>query len=303
MVQTLAQRAECHFMLNQPEQALDDVTLMHDMRLMLEGAPTHKPMTLVAAMINVAIAGLYADTVAEGMRRHAWQEPQLAELQKQLVEKKLTPFVLDALRTEPVAICRDVQIVPLYKIFDWNATNGSILAKVLSSLWPSGWTYQNMVNITALELKPLEAFDPVRDIISPGVIDGQSRNVGKFIGHGKSPYKLIAAVGVPNFSRAWQTTAHNQTMVNEAQIACALERYHLAHGEYSETLDALAPQFIGTLPHDIIGGAPLIYRPIANGKFLLYSIGWNEKDDGGQGSPSYPNGGGDYTKGDWVWKN
>ena len=90
---------------------------------------------------------------------------------------------------------------------------------------------------------------------------------------------------IPNFTKAWQTTAHNQTLVNEAQIACALERYRLAHGEYPETLDALVPQFIEKLPHDIIGGQPLHYRRTADGKFLLYSVGWNETDDGGQASP------------------
>ena len=104
-------------------------------------------------------------------------------------------------------------------------------------------------------------------------------------------------MAIPNFVKAWQTTAHNQTLVNEAQIVCALERYRLAHGEYPETLDALVPQFIETIPHDIIGGAPLIYRPTVDGKFLLYSVGWNEKDDGGK------NGGTDFTRGDWVWKN
>jgi hypothetical protein len=97
-----------------------------------------------------------------------------------------------------------------------------------------------------------------------------------------------------------QTCAFDQTMANEAQIVCALERYRLAHGEYPGTLDALAPQFIEKLPHDIIGGKPLIYRPTADGKFLLYSIGWNEKDDGGQDvSATSPH---DYTQGDWVWQ-
>ena len=95
----------------------------------------------------------------------------------------------------------------------------------------------------------------------------------------------------PNFTRATQTLAHNQALVNEGQIACALERYRLAHREYPETLDALVPQFIEKLPHDIIGGQPLHYRRMADqpsqssgsasGKFLLYSIGWNETDDGG----------------------
>jgi len=66
-------------------------------------------------------------------------------------------------------------------------------------------------------------------------------------------------------------------------------------------LYALAPQFIEKIPHDIIGGQPLHYRRTEEGKFLLYSVGWNETDDGGLDllqKNSF-----DYTKGDWVWKN
>ena len=107
----------------------------------------------------------------------------------------------------------------------------------------------------------------------------------------------MAAIVIPNTAKATQTLAFNQTKANEAQIACALERYRLAHGEYPGTLDALVPQLIEKLPHDLIGGNPVIYRPTAEGKFLLYSIGWNETDDGGQ------DGGNDFTIGDWVWKN
>ena len=88
-------------------------------------------------------------------------------------------------------------------------------------------------------------------------------------------------------------------MVNEAQIVCALERYRLAAGQYPATLETLSPQFIEKIPHDLIGGQPLIYRPTADGKFLLYSVGWNEKDDDGKSVGT----GADYTKGDWVWKD
>ena len=103
---------------------------------------------------------------------------------------------------------------------------------------------------------------------------------------------------MPHFVYGARTLAYNQTLVNEAQIACALERYRLAHGEYPEKLDALVPQFIEKLPHDIIGGAPLIYRAMPDGKFLLYSVGCNETDDGGHDSPKTQNGGDDFTKGD-----
>ncbi len=108
---------------------------------------------------------------------------------------------------------------------------------------------------------------------------------------------------MPNYVKALQKFAYDQTSANEAAVACALERYHLAHGEYPETLDALMPQFIEKLPHDIIGGQPLHFQRTDNGKFLLYSIGWNETDDGGQTSPMDQYGAIDYNRGDWVWKN
>jgi hypothetical protein len=91
--------------------------------------------------------------------------------------------------------------------------------------------------------------------------------------------------------------------VDEATMACALERYRLAHGEFPERLDALAPQFLGKLPHDVINGAPYHYRRTADGRFVLYSVGWNETDDGGQvalaqSKPARQ----DLERGDWVWQ-
>ena len=92
-----------------------------------------------------------------------------------------------------------------------------------------------------------------------------------------SPWNIWTRIAIPNFTKAILTTAKNQTLVNQGQIVCALERYRLAHGEYPETLNVLAPQFIQTLPRDIVGGRPLQYRRMDDGKFVLYSVGWNEK--------------------------
>jgi hypothetical protein len=39
------------------------------------------------------------------------------------------------------------------------------------------------------------------------------------------------------------------------------------------------------MPHDLITGAPLIYRRTPDGQFILYSVGWNEKDGGGRVIP------------------
>ena len=61
------------------------------------------------------------------------------------------------------------------------------------------------------------------------------------------------------------------------------------------------PGFIDSLPHDIINGQPLKYRRTANDQFVLYSVGWNNTDDGGQvvlNSGGNPN----LEQGDWVWQ-
>ena len=294
VAQTLAQRAKCDLLIGQPDKALRELTLLHDMCRLLEGAPTGKPMTLVAAMINVAVSGLYVDTIACGLQSRAWQEPQLAVLQKQLAEINLTPFMFHALQEEPAGLCRTAQITWIPKMFDMTA-HTKWTVRVVWWFWPRGWTYQNMVNVAELGQKPLEGFDLAHDTVAPRKFEQAARNADEFVGHGKSPFRILAAIAIPNFTKATQTLAHNQTLANEAQIVCALERYRLAHGEYPGTLDALAPQFIEKIPHDIISGAPLIYRPTADGKFLLYSVGWNETDDGGIASDKM-------DQGDWVWQ-
>jgi hypothetical protein len=116
-----------------------------------------------------------------------------------------------------------------------------------------------------------------------------------------SPWNIWSRIAIPNFTKAILTTARNQSLVDQGQIACALERYHVAHGDYPETLDALVPQFIEKLPHDIIGGEPLHYRRTVDGKFLLYSVGWNETDDGGVAGKD-KSGNDDRANGDWVWQ-
>ena len=88
---------------------------------------------------------------------------------------------------------------------------------------------------------------------------------------------------------------------NQALIACALERFRLSQSKYPETLDALIPRFADKLPHDLIRGEPLKYQRTAEGSFKLYSIGWNEKDDGGVAGKAIA--WQIATDGDWVWES
>jgi len=82
--------------------------------------------------------------------------------------------------------------------------------------------------------------------------------------------------------------------------AIALKRFHLLHERYPESLSVLVPKFLSEIPIDLMDGVPLRYRLQTDGMFLLYSVGLNAKDDGGD--PQTPGRSLHWTKGlDWVW--
>jgi hypothetical protein len=56
------------------------------------------------------------------------------------------------------------------------------------------------------------------------------------------------------------------------------------------------------LPHDVITGQPLAYKLNPDGGYVLYSVGWNETDDGGTIKQT-KSGGVEQSEGDWVWSN
>jgi hypothetical protein len=78
----------------------------------------------------------------------------------------------------------------------------------------------------------------------------------------------------------------NRVLLSEAWrkvaiVAIALKRYELRHGTLPKNLNALVPEFLAEIPSDPMDGKPLRYRLNPDGTFLLYSIGRDGVDDGG----------------------
>jgi hypothetical protein len=73
-----------------------------------------------------------------------------------------------------------------------------------------------------------------------------------------------------------------RTRVALASTAAATERYRLAHAQWPESLDALVPAYLERVPTDPYSKRPLRYRLTDDGGCVIYSIGPNQRDDGGQ---------------------
>lgn len=74
-----------------------------------------------------------------------------------------------------------------------------------------------------------------------------------------------------------------QAKLRVARTAFALLRHKAAFGNYPDTLAGLDAQFLDETLLDPYTGQPLVYRPESGG-FVLYSLGENRTDDGGQES-------------------
>jgi hypothetical protein len=92
-----------------------------------------------------------------------------------------------------------------------------------------------------------------------------------------------------------------QTLANMVTAAIALERFRLAHHTYPEALAGLAPEFVQALPVDCMDGHALRYRLNPDGTYLLYSVGDDGVDNGGDPTPEKGKGPGYFNGRDMVW--
>jgi hypothetical protein len=112
----------------------------------------------------------------------------------------------------------------------------------------------------------------------------------------------LSAVAIPNAKRAALTTVRNETMRRLTVVAIALKRYQMKNNCLPPSLEALVPNFLTGVPSDPMSGKSLCYRVDSDSGFVLYSVGEDGVDDGGQARSVTPASGSEiwYWK-DWVW--
>ena len=299
-VQFLAQRAQAELLLGQSGKAWENLSLIRGLCRILTSGRDGRPMTLVAGMIDVAVTGLYTDVVREGLEVNGWRDAELARIQDQLGEIDLPQLLRETFDCERVAACEVLEkTAPAERPKIFGSPSRNLWEKfshpedLLLQLAPQGWFYQNMAVIDTFNEKMAEALDSTNGSVRPREVENVTRATLAAFDH-FGPYTFVARRASPNLIRAVQTMARNQAQVNEAILACALERYRFAHSHFPETLDELSPQFVDRLPHDVVNGEPLKYRRGDGEGYVLYSVGWNDKDEGGKAGKTIEDG-------DWVF--
>jgi hypothetical protein len=293
-VVVLRLRALAELEAGQAEPALADVSLALRVAEKIRSEPF-----LISHLVCIAVLAITEQALWEGLAKHRWTDAQLSELDHQLATPDFVADYQRAMRAENAWQAASMDFLRHHPnqwrdLFEAGPPN---LPDLTGRLIPSGWFYQNELRSSKFIL---EQFLPIGDVrqqmISPTLVKQADEALRTMR---VTPYSSLCRMFLPGLVNSPRKFAWAQAAVNLARTACALERHRLAHGKYPETLDALAPQFIAKVPPDPIGGQPLHYRLTDDGHFILYSVGLNEKDDGG--TESLTKGGSvDLDNGDWV---
>jgi hypothetical protein len=96
----------------------------------------------------------------------------------------------------------------------------------------------------------------------------------------RSMAQAMVSLLASSIQRVVQANYRNQARLHTARVALAAERYRLANGKWPETLEQLTPRFLTEVPLDPFAPGRLRLRRTEEG-LVIYSVGPNEQDDGG----------------------
>jgi hypothetical protein len=313
--EVLALRATAGLANQQSENALNDILLAFRLSNSIRSEPGYNSQAIHLGLINRILQPVW-----EAVAGHKWSDRQLLEMEQCLgkldvlgdyplamrSDRAMNLTMMEFMRGNRFRALNCIRMINNLSAYDdyWRPndldTPLPFIGGLLVSLIPSGWFYSNeMTAAQAFQWLLPERHEKEGAFITVAVKRAEIFREQVF--QHTSPYSAIAPMACSGYGSFAEKFLQTQASLDLVRAACALERYRLAHGVYPETLAGVAPQFIESVPPDVINGEPLHYRRTLDGNFVLYSVGWNEKDDGGIPGVR-PSGYNDYREGDWVWQ-
>jgi hypothetical protein len=298
--QVLQLRATAELALGKTNEAFEDVNVM----LRIVDAPRVEPI-IISQLVRLPMLYMALEVIADGFGQ--WSEPQLKTLEEQLQRFDICTDMKGALRGEEIFFGGGVIDLLRRDPGKFDALTGD--SKFPGAIWsavPSGWFDLERVNYTRFfEEYLISSIDASNRRINPSACKQVEQQMTTVLGRSHArlflQHRAFCSFMVPGTLGVARKTAFGQTAAETAAISCAIQQFKLAKGRLPESLEQLVPEYIEKLPHDIITGQSLRYKRTEDGRYKIYSVGWNEKDDGGaagfkKGEHDVP------EEGDWVWR-
>lgn len=258
------------------EDAVDELRNLFGLARMHSADPT-----FVNHMIRTVIAGFSLHTTWECLNgTDAWTEPHLAALQREIETIDLIENFVKGTTSERVygsLLYGEIRTQS-------DPSKSSIQMRLLGKYLHNDELYylqemQKRIDL-ARELKKGANPNDVLPLLKEHEVKLKQRR-DSWRGY----LHLFSLLAIPQFSKSAHLCLEGETQRRMTITAIVLKRHELRHGKLPPGLNSLVPEFLAAVPIDCMDGKPLKYKPESDGLFLLYSVGKDGKDDGGDPTP------------------
>jgi hypothetical protein len=274
----------------------------------------------ISQLVRIAMAAITVSATWEVLQSPNLTDEQLAALQRSWAEVKLIEPAKDSLTMERAmgqmtlekmrrSSAQFRQIAPMSSSspITSNSSVGDIIETVARNVadgtreasWRLGASYPDQLRALKGSQVMIESFRAVQS--GQPFVSTLDRQKARLIELGLLHEEEDSDRGTSSFGSDLRTLFSGSTValsriINKVFLsevgreltttALALKRYQLHHGQYPAELAGLVPEFLPSIPRDPADGKPLRYQHKPDGAFLLYSIGEDGVDNGGDASPA-----------------
>jgi len=276
----------------QAHQALGDTTAaLVDFRAALRSyhCLTNEP-TLISGLVRISMLRMVISAVGDGLKAQVWKDGELKDIQAALGEVRLCPDYRLAMGSEHGFVNSVMDSIVKMSVrqrgefftqlssggtgsHSSSHYNGGAFALIPRSVFRQNQLRANryMDELVAKADMTNSRFDP--NLATPSALSANA--------DWERMYYFAYSILTSAYGIAAERYVFAQTRLDQARLACALERRRLARGSFPETLNDLIPEFIEDEPRDPYARAPYHYQRLEGKSFLLYGVGENGRDDGG----------------------
>ena len=265
LANVLRLRIAAHFACGYSDRAIDEMRVIARLGESLQGLPF-----LITYLIQVAVEDVLLDTIQDGLTRGGLNASQRREVESLLVDDWFEG-ARNGLRAERNWLIFYAESGPVSSARDSRAATLGL------SLLPRGWLLRQAIHSARFTEEANRLLDNSARV-DPAAIDALTKR-DQGVG-GTTPYNFIARMAEPSVGRLAKSAVAVQTRVRLVRMALALFSYRESSGSFPTDLTSLTPAPWKTLPREVVNDDPLRYR-LSKGGFVLYSVGWDLKDDGG----------------------
>lgn len=262
---------------------------------------------LIGLLVGITIEAATSEALWLGLRDRVFTEAELHSLQKVYAGNDTTQATLQAMRGELASGMNALDYMQ-----DVSAGRKRLEKPLTGDFSPVAYRslpggvfdhWKSVLGETELRylILPLKQGIPAA-VRAAGEMEEQVRSRSNIVLHADW---IMVRLFVPATKQvcmsAWHTAARNR----QAVVAIALERFFASKGQYPAKLEELVPDFLPAVPADPCDDQPMRYRLTPGGRFSLWSVGLDRKDDSGRvtvdakGSAKLNKP--DYL-GDWTWQ-